>query len=679
MERHSFDSHFDPERTEAETEKEAALQSRLSRILGQKITVENIDSYFDGVLNGLIDFTEEVVRDYEAHNPSSGLEGRELEDAAFSSFNLMPLGSFIDVANDKIGYLNKAEQVTRQHVDRVITPPGEKQGLKIGGNEAYVKPNLKNRLLGLLYIIQQQGISLEDTWVREGAVSNGMMRKQPYFSVIIPQLERAVMVCDEEGNASYVFNLALLAEVQASIEEVEDMTKTDKNHFINSNPGIGLRFIYTPDWMAKTEDLLTGDLVDPAMSRSAREDSEIAHVNVVELDPWRGFWTDPATGEHWGSSVSIATELQWTLPHIAVVKMATRQRPLYTVNGRLGTGYCLEDFVVLLKEKAAAPEGLDLPTTETNGVWQDFYEESSENHWGTVAAIAKKLQVSERFLQYTLRNKPTKWILNRSNRKPYVAYRVEDFEAEKLPPPLDKSGDWKAFHVDNAGSHWGNISRLAAKLNVNDVTIKKYIPEDLPTIDVWAPGSQGWRQAYRYEDIVKVPAIAKIVEGMKMLPRSAEEGPTKGFFSDSIDGTSWGTIVALARVLPFKQTAVTTFIRKHPELLTRPGMVGNVNQERTFYNYEQISEILRQENPELIIPEHVGVQDEWKDFEVDAEGNYWGTAKDIAEKLGKGYAQIKRRLEGKPSKMVPLPRGQKGRPKELFQFKDALDPESEES
>lgn len=646
--------------------KEEVFQNRLQRILETKITVENIDGYFVNVLNDLIYLTDDLVADFKSEHTDNQLEGRELEDAAFQANHVTPIDRFLEVANYKTEYLKRAERVAKVHINKVITPPDILKPIdRNGGTESYVPPRLTKRLIGLLYIIQENGISLDDIEVREGVVTEDMMRANPYFSVVIPRLDRLALVCDEEGNASYIFDLTKLAEKEITVEEIEEKTKSERNKLIVNDASLGVRYIYTKDWIDKTEAFLTEPLESSIMVEKNASPG-IPHVSRIELDPWRGFWTDPDTGEHWASSVGIATELQWTIQHHVIKRIAPRQKSLYTVNGTLGTGYCLEDFVSLLNKKELAPEREGLPPTEEDGEWQDF-SVTVDGHWGTLSALSKKLQTSERYLQHLLAGKKGKWIFNSKVKKQYMGYRIEDLQTEKLPPELQKSGDWKNFHIDQEGNHWGNVSTLSTKIKLDDRTLNKLI-SDVHSMDIWATGSQGWRPAYCYEDIMELP----YVKNLKSLPMAEREGATKGFIIDTETADAWGTVVSLERMLPLRQEAINTLIKRHPELRTKQGVAPGVNQERTFYNYQEIASILRAENPDLNIPNKVGEQDPWKDFETDDLG-HWGTAKHIAIKLGKGYNQVKRLLEDKPFRIVPPATGKKGKGRQLYRYEDALD------
>jgi hypothetical protein len=89
-----------------------------------------------------------------------------------------------------------------------------------------------------------------------------MMRKVSYYLVTAPTIERTVLVCDEEGNATFVFDSKVLKEFHMESAELLELTKTDLKDLIEQDPRIGKRLIFTDDFVGNMivalRDKITG-------------------------------------------------------------------------------------------------------------------------------------------------------------------------------------------------------------------------------------------------------------------------------------------------------------------------------------------------------------------------------------------------------------------------------------
>ena len=74
----------------------------------------------------------------------------------------------------------------------------------------------------MLYILQNDfEIEFKNIPIKEGITTSKMMRQTSYTRVEISDLERVVYICDEEGNASYIFDARKLAEQKITLEELD--------------------------------------------------------------------------------------------------------------------------------------------------------------------------------------------------------------------------------------------------------------------------------------------------------------------------------------------------------------------------------------------------------------------------------------------------------------------------
>ena len=90
-----------------------------------------------------------------------------------------------------------------------------------------------------------------------------MMRQTPYVRVQIPGLNRLVYVCDEEENASYIFDTEKMKEIpDLTVEDIDLETKMDRDEMIEKCPGIGARVIQSKNWRGVISKYLESELIE---------------------------------------------------------------------------------------------------------------------------------------------------------------------------------------------------------------------------------------------------------------------------------------------------------------------------------------------------------------------------------------------------------------------------------
>lgn len=89
-----------------------------------------------------------------------------------------------------------------------------------------------------------------------------MLRQEPYVRVLIEDLDRIVYVCDEEGNASYVFDSEITEQLGITPPELDAMTKNQRNALLRVTPSAGRRIIQSPQWRSVMSTALREDFSD---------------------------------------------------------------------------------------------------------------------------------------------------------------------------------------------------------------------------------------------------------------------------------------------------------------------------------------------------------------------------------------------------------------------------------
>ncbi len=263
-----------------------SYKKRLDGILNKQLTVENIEAFADEALSETIELTDEILEQYKNNpefNSDTTLSTQQQEDEAFKILELPNLQevlqSIINV-KDKIQVLKEYINTNTENIDEVITPPQPDYPTKIStGSGEGMEKKMFPRLLTLLYIIEHDfDIKASEVSITKGVVTPNMVRKTSYVRVEIPDLKRVIYICDEEGNASYIFDIAKLTEHDLTLEEIDKDNKGDKNSLIAHYPGIGIRLVQSNNWRIRVSNALgeiLPEIVTDIDKFEAKEEREV--------------------------------------------------------------------------------------------------------------------------------------------------------------------------------------------------------------------------------------------------------------------------------------------------------------------------------------------------------------------------------------------------------------------
>lgn len=561
---------------------------QLDQILATPLTVENIDTFADDTLNRLIVLTREVVENYKLQTQSSDSIGY-LEDKAYAEYGLGNIGDMLSEVQKKVGqikaiheYINKKSSLA----DEIITPP-DKMEVSVGNGEVvFEKKKILPRLVTLFYILETDfDILKEDIKLIQGKNRDSMFRKNPYFRIEVPSLGRIVYICEEEDNASYVFDSIKLLAYEVSIESLDAMTKDERNVLIAKYADVGRRLIQTKHWRENLSDLLSDEITASQTAEEKIEsETEITEkVSTSELDPWRGFWLDPVTGYHWSTANNIGRKLRifHTGTTYRILKRKNfSEKTVLDLIGRKRAAYCYEELV-------ADPEVIEynIPSVETTGEWEGFYIDESQKHWATIRQLAKKFLRSGKFIEERLLGKILKKIRD-SNGRLRDAYCYEDvLSPEDLAsldvPKATEIVGWEGFFIDEQTQiHWGSLDALHKKTGLARYFLEKIVGNKR-TISIRSRHNQPV-VAYPFEDVVSDPEVIKFMK----TPKNNGTGEWKNFYINE-SGDHYGSIGAIARKLQKDHGTVFKCAKEFDsiEIISEGKFV-------TAYSYEALSAAL---------------------------------------------------------------------------------------
>ncbi len=247
-----------------ELDKQSGFQDKLQKILTKPLSPENIDIYAEDALSQLIDLVQTIVDDYKYQPTLEFFTDSEREEAAFSYYRTGEIERILDHIQEKSEEILHLDRVIEcaSETSTIITPPLKNDMNIIPNTGEFAEKQTIPRLKTVLFIVKNSlEIDIEDNEqlkLTRGALGVKMMRNSPYYLVEIPKIGRTVLVCDEEGNATFVLNDQAMAEVGIQSQDIMPLTKQDLEELINEYPEMGRKLIYHPSTFVRRVSELLG-------------------------------------------------------------------------------------------------------------------------------------------------------------------------------------------------------------------------------------------------------------------------------------------------------------------------------------------------------------------------------------------------------------------------------------
>jgi len=229
-------------------------KGELAAVLARPLQPDSIDMYAETALVDLIKLIHNVTSDYQRQIGNVIFENNlSLESAAFEHYGLTEVEGILDRVARKAEDIRLLDDVianipTQPHV---ITPTDAAKRVLGAGGEWIDEKAIIPRLKTILFILENDfNVSLEDTeqiTMQQGVMKSEMLRTESYYLLDVHHINRMILVCNEEGNATFVLDTAILAKHSIDAEGVSKLTKIEIGDLINAHPEVGDRFVYTPN------------------------------------------------------------------------------------------------------------------------------------------------------------------------------------------------------------------------------------------------------------------------------------------------------------------------------------------------------------------------------------------------------------------------------------------------
>lgn len=283
------------------------IESKINSLMNRQISPSNIFHFYDDFLNGLVDISGEVLNKYikETRVPNKSDREKGLqEDEAFKYFNINSIGETIDSMSEIVEKREERlkemtdEISARSQIDRkVFVPPDrEDKFLVTPGNGGWKEREYIPRLLTLVYILENDlDLKLKDNQdiiINQGINDKEMMRKESYVRVSIPELNRIVYICNEEGNASFVFDKKTIKENNILEFDLDDYSKIDFKALIENNKNLGVKINQSKFWRERMLTALTKNISEFEKQKSELQ-SDLQDKEIIPLkkEGWESLYS----------------------------------------------------------------------------------------------------------------------------------------------------------------------------------------------------------------------------------------------------------------------------------------------------------------------------------------------------------------------------------------------------
>lgn len=237
----------------------------LDEIMTRELDARSIDSYADEALEDLVLLVERALA---AHPGTEDMPNKQaVERQALSAVGLNPdtieltLDHIANVA-DSTKRLDSLVMKKTRLVEAIIVPPDPSRRTEItAGDGSFERPKEMIPKLKTLLLLLEKGLDIpieddEAVTITQGVLRPNMMRGASYNLVEIPSLQRTVLVCDEVGNTTYVFDMAACQAYGINAEYLAMQMKPELNDLIEQDPTLGKRIDYSSQYVDQLGEAL---------------------------------------------------------------------------------------------------------------------------------------------------------------------------------------------------------------------------------------------------------------------------------------------------------------------------------------------------------------------------------------------------------------------------------------
>ncbi|HWT55995.1 MAG TPA: hypothetical protein VN031_03105 [Candidatus Microsaccharimonas sp.] len=240
---------------EAQNLRHETPQEQIESILNRQLSPENIDTFADDALDDLVAVVDDTVGAYAQQPTTVYGSGKDTEAAAFAYFGMGDVESVLDHVAQKAEEIHELDTVIERADTHstVIVPPEAGRPIMSGEGSFEAKDIIPRTKTTLFLLANEHNIDLHDPQqlrLHVGQITPGMMRQTSYHLIEVPSLHRDILVCDEEGNQSFVFDTIYLQKLNISPDALLTLSKPELKALIQEHPDTGQGFKYSDNFVS---------------------------------------------------------------------------------------------------------------------------------------------------------------------------------------------------------------------------------------------------------------------------------------------------------------------------------------------------------------------------------------------------------------------------------------------
>lgn len=245
---------------------ELDFSAKVDEITGRQLTPKGLTSYANEALEDLIKLIDDVTGQYNRQPTIAQSHNKEQEDTALTYFGSDPdyINSILDFISSKTEEINKLdEQVSRmKHTRDQTIIPAKKHNVAIKPGDGSFEKRFEPRLNTVLFLLSNKfGIDLDaadpdQIRLSDGPLDKDSMRDVSYNVIELPSMDRTILVCDQVGYATYVFDNALLKQQGLAIDTLLSLSPDELKDLFIAHPKLGISLRSTQSYVEDIASLM---------------------------------------------------------------------------------------------------------------------------------------------------------------------------------------------------------------------------------------------------------------------------------------------------------------------------------------------------------------------------------------------------------------------------------------
>jgi len=232
-------------------------------IIHTPLTPENITTYASDALNKYVGLLEDAHKEVGISTDDYSIETEKIIADRFLGLD-SPWDVQAHIKSVQADIDRLAKRVTSSKVNRLpsyYVPPDDEGNPVIGpSNGSFEEATVTPRTITVLFLLEHNfGVNLDDPEefvMDSGSIPDNAMRIEPYSRIEVKSQKRLILVCDQKGNRTFVFDTSRFAKLGLTADYVASLDKPEIDALLGEHPRLGASLYYSKNFMGNISDLI---------------------------------------------------------------------------------------------------------------------------------------------------------------------------------------------------------------------------------------------------------------------------------------------------------------------------------------------------------------------------------------------------------------------------------------